>query len=131
MAELKGLYDAVMKLEIVNISLSPSDGDDPQLIFESLNSTGQDLKEADKIRNYVLMNMDSSSQEQFYKKYWEVLERKVPGESINDFIRYYLAVKNRDLSNMKKLYFTFKRYIEDNDLSKESVLEDMNGLCGF
>ena len=131
MAELKGLYDAVMKLEIVNISLSPSNGDDPQLIFESLNSTGQDLKEADKIRNYVLMNMDSSSQEQFYKKYWEVLERKVPGESINDFIRYYLAVKNRDLSNMKKLYFTFKRYIEDNDLSKESVLEDMIVYAGF
>ena len=75
--------------------------------------------------------MDSSSQEQFYKKYWEVLERKVPDESINDFIRYYLAVKNRDLSNMKKLYFTFKRYIEDNDLSKESVLEDMIVYAGF
>lgn len=59
--EIKGLYDAVMKLQIVNISLEPEHGDDPQLIFESLNSTGKDLEESDKIRNYVLMDMSAKN----------------------------------------------------------------------
>lgn len=61
--ELKGLYDSIMKLVIVNISLNPANGDDPQLIFESLNSTGLDLLESDKIRNYVLMNMSIKEQD--------------------------------------------------------------------
>lgn len=129
--ELTGLYDAIMKLAVVNISLFPPEGDDPQLIFESLNSTGQDLNESDKIRNYVLMNMNSIDQAQFYKKYWEVLERTVSRDDINNFIRYYLAVKNRALPNMKKLYFVFKHYIEDNGLSKEEVLKDMLVYVGF
>lgn len=125
-SEIKGLYDAIMKLMIVNISLNPHNGDDPQLIFESLNSTGLDLEEADKIRNYVLMKMSSTQQERIYKNYWEKLENQVSKEDINRFIRYYLAVKTRELSNESKLYFAFKAYREkNNDLQIEEILIDI------
>ena len=123
--EIKGLYDAIMKLMIVNISLNPSYGDDPQLIFESLNSTGLDLEEADKIRNYVLMKMPAQQQERIYRNYWEKLEQKVSKEDINKFIRHYLAVKTRDLANESKLYFVFKNYREHSTSSIENILSDM------
>lgn len=106
--EIEGLDNAITKLVIVSISLQPQNGDDPQLIFESLNSTGLDLEPADKIRNFVLMRMQSSEQERFYKKYWEPLESTVTRSDMNKFIRYYLAVKTRKLSDEKKLYFEFK-----------------------
>ena len=124
--DIKGLYDAIMKLMIVNISLNPHNGDDPQLIFESLNSTGLDLEEADKIRNYVLMKMSSTQQERIYKNYWEKLENQVSKDDINKFIRYYLAVKTRELANENKLYFAFKSYREKNiDLQIEDILKDI------
>lgn len=124
--DIKGLYDAIRKLIIVNISLNPHNGDDPQLIFESLNSTGLDLEEADKIRNYVLMKMPSAQQERIYKNHWEKLEKKVSKEDINKFIRHYLAVKTRELANENKLYFAFKSYREkNNSLQIEDILSDI------
>lgn len=124
--DIKGLYDAIMKLVIVNISLNPNNGDDPQLIFESLNSTGLDLEEADKIRNYVLMKMTSIQQERIYKIYWEKLENKVSKNDINKFIRHYLVVKTRELYNENKLYIAFKTYREKNhEHPIEDILSDM------
>lgn len=131
-AEIKGLYNAIRKLIIVNISLSPQHGDDPQLIFESLNSTGLDLEEADKIRNYVLMKLPSSQQERVYKNYWEKLESKVSKDDINKFIRYYLAFKTRELANENKLYFAFKNYREKNSSKQiEDVLSDILVFAEF
>lgn len=123
--ELDGVYEAIGKLDIVSISLQPLNGDDPQLIFESLNSTGLDLETADKIRNYVLMNMGHKEQEKFYKNYWEPLEQTVGHCDINKFIRYYMANKTRKLYDEKKLYFEFKYYCEANKLSIKSVFQDM------
>lgn len=130
--EIKGLYEAIKKLIIVNISLNPHNGDDPQLIFESLNSTGLDLEEADKIRNYVLMKMTSAQQERIYKNYWEKLESKVSKEDINKFIRHYLAVKTRELANENKLYFAFKGYREKNSIMQiEDILKDILTYAEF
>lgn len=125
--DIEGLYDAITKLIVVNISLKPQNGDDPQLIFESLNSTGIDLEESDKIRNYVLMKMEATRQEKVYKNYWEVLEKTVVKQDLNKFIRYYLAKKTRTLPDEKKLYFSFKAYREDKvaDESIETLLADM------
>lgn len=123
--EIKGLYDAIMKLQIVNISLEPEHGDDPQLIFESLNSTGRDLEESDKIRNYVLMDMSTENQERFYKKYWERLEKEISREEIDTFIRYYLAIKTRELANKNRLYFAFKSFKKDFNGDIEDILKDM------
>ena len=62
------LYEAVTKLEIINITLNQDDN--PQLIFESLNSTGVALREGDKIRNFILMGLPPKQQNDFYEKYW-------------------------------------------------------------
>ena len=66
------LFEAIKALMIINITVD--EDDDPQLIFESLNSTGVDLTEGDKIRNYVLMGQSPENQEAFYKKYWSKIE---------------------------------------------------------
>ena len=108
---LEGVYNAIGKLDIVSISLQPQNGDDPQLIFESLNSTGLDLETADKIRNYVLMNMKHREQEKFYKNYWEPLEKTVGHHDINKFIRYYLANKE-----------SRKLYDEKNCISSSNII---------
>ncbi len=129
--EIKGLYDAIMKLIIVNISLKPQDGDDPQLIFESLNSTGLGLDESDKIRNYVLMGMPAARQESFYKKYWEALEKLVPHNDMKIFIRYYLAVKTRDLFREDRLYFGFKNFRMHQVCTIEEIFEDILLYAGF
>lgn len=130
-AEIEGLDSAITKLVIVSISLQPQNGDDPQLIFESLNSTGLDLEPADKIRNFVLMRMQASEQERFYKKYWEPLESTVTRSEMNKFIRYYLAVKTRKLSDEKKLYFEFKFYQESSRKSIETIIVDMIEFANY
>lgn len=129
--EIEGLDSAITKLVIVSISLQPQNGDDPQLIFESLNSTGLDLEPADKIRNFVLMRMQASEQERFYKKYWEPLESIVTRSEMNKFIRYYLAVKIRKLSDEKKLYFEFKYYQESSKKSIETIIIDMIEFANY
>ena len=129
--QLAGIYSAIGKLDIVSISLQPQNGDDPQLIFESLNSTGLDLETADKIRNYVLMNMNHKEQEKFYKNYWEPLEKTVGDCDINKFIRYYLAIKTRKLYDEKKLYFEFKYYREGSQCSIDVILKDMIEYAGY
>lgn len=130
-AEIEGLDSAITKLVIVSISLQPQNGDDPQLIFESLNSTGLDLEPADKIRNFVLMRMQASEQERFYKRYWEPLESTVTRSEMNKFIRYYLAVKTRKLSDEKKLYFEFKYYQESSRKSIETIIVDMLEFANY
>lgn len=129
--KIKKLYDAIMKLVIVNISLQPHNGDDPQLIFESLNSTGLGLEESDKIRNFVLMKLDSAKQERIYKNYWEKLENKVSKNDLNRFIRYYLALKTRELANESKIYFAFKSFRDSQDCSIEDILSDMLRYADF
>lgn len=131
-AELEGLYEAITKLMIVNISLEPSKGDDPQLIFESLNSTGMDLDEADKIRNYVLMRLDSKEQEQVYKNYWEKLEEKINKQHLSKFLRYYIAQKTRSLPDEKKLYFAFKAFRDSKkEITIQEVLKDILRFAGY
>lgn len=76
--------------------------DDPQLIFESLNSTGVDLTAGDLIRNYILMDLEPLEQEQMYKKYWVEIE-KLTGD-IAEFVRNYLIFKLRIW--VKKMMFT-------------------------
>ena len=129
--ELLGLYEAVMKLEMVHVSLEPSKGDDPQLVFESLNSTGQKLLEGDKIRNYVLMNMTSSMQEKFYRKYWEPLEETITKNDIDKFVRYYLSAKNHELVSDRNIYFEFKAFAIHKGNDAEAILKDMLMYAGF
>ncbi len=117
------LYDAIQKLEIIHIALEPDHGDDPQLIFESLNSTGLALSESDKIRNYILMGLESEKQDEYYDKYWYKIENNTEKE-IDSFIRHYLTIKTNKISNFSKIYFAFKEYASlENDT--EALLKDI------
>ena len=123
--EIEALYNAITKLDIVCISLETDRGDDPQLIFESMNSTGQELEPSDKIRNYVLMGMSAKDQDKFYKGYWEPLEDAVDRKDITKFFRYYLDVKLRRNVAEKKLYTDFKLYRETCGLDMDELLSDI------
>ncbi|KPI48755.1 hypothetical protein IM33_16785 [Clostridioides difficile] len=117
------LFDAIQKLTIVEIELKNGE-DDPQLIFESLNSTGLDLSEADRVRNFVLMGKNSKLQEEFYNNYWYKIEKNT-SNNVSNFIRDYLTIKERNIPNKNKVYFSFKRYVLDNDIDIEILLKDL------
>ncbi|MDB0440176.1 DUF262 domain-containing protein [Clostridioides difficile] len=117
------LFDAIQQLTIVEIELKNGE-DDPQLIFESLNSTGLDLSEADRVRNFVLMGRNSKLQEEFYNNYWYKIEKNT-SNNVSSFIRDYLTIKERNIPNKNKVYFSFKRYVSDNDIDIEILLKDL------
>lgn len=117
------LFTAVCSLVIIDISLDPQK-DDAQLIFESLNSTGLDLSEGDKIRNFVLMGKEPDKQEQFYNKYWNKIEKDT-GYEVSDFVRYYLTVVLSKTPTIKEIYSVFKEYVEKNKIETEVLLQDM------
>lgn len=116
------LFDAICRLEIINITLNNEDN--PQLIFESLNSTGLDLSEGDKIRNYILMGLPKQKQDEYYEKYWNCIE-KCTKYDVSSFIRDYLSVKQLIIPSQKKVYINFKKYVEDSSLKIIEILEDL------
>lgn len=116
------LYAAIKKLEIICITLDPQDN--PQLIFESLNSTGLALSEGDKIRNFILMNLDPSDQSKYYTRYWAKIERCTQ-DNVSDFVRDYLSIKLRRQPKMSDVYRVFKDYADSNEIQLEDLLEDM------
>lgn len=102
----------VSKLIFVNIALDRQK-DNPQRIFESLNSTGLELSQADLIRNYILMGLPRREQEQVFRKFWEPIERNARNLEVNesrlsDFIRDYLTLKQKDIPNKGAVYAKFK-----------------------
>ena len=105
---LKGLS----KLMFVEVSLD-REKDDPQRIFESLNSTGLELAQADLIRNYILMGLNRRDQNKMYQNYWEIIEKLAKDETLNvsrvsEFIRDYLTLENKNIPNKGKVYLEFK-----------------------
>jgi len=120
---LKGLG----KLVFVEISLE-RDKDDPQKIFESLNSTGLDLSQSDLIRNYILMGLTHRDQTDVYNNFWKQIELNATHEETNtnrvsDFIRDFLTFENRDIPNKGKVYQEFKkRYPITDAKTLEKVL---------
>ncbi|KSU64622.1 hypothetical protein AS034_01950 [[Bacillus] enclensis] len=126
---LNKLYHGINKLIVVDISLD-RDHDNPQLIFESLNSTGLELSQADLIRNYVLMKLEPKEQELLYKNYWYPMEKGFGNyneSSIFDrFMRDYLTLKTGRIPNIKKVYSEFKEYASrQNDSTIEDILRDI------
>src|SRR6266566_8079644 len=107
------LYIGLSKLIIVDIALTQGQ-DNPQLIFESLNSTGMDLSQADLIRNYVLMGLDNEDQDRLYKYYWYPMEqsfRHTDGSYHFDrFMRDYLTFKQGSIPNIDEVYISFKSF---------------------
>ena len=116
------LYDAICCLEIINIRLDMEDN--PQLIFESLNSTGLDLSEGDKIRNFILMGLPAKEQDEYYEKYWNRIEICTKYE-VSAFIRDYLSVKQQAIPQQSKIYINFKSFVELGGIQTEPLLMEM------
>ena len=121
------LYESIFRLEIIDIFLDKEDN--PQFIFESLNSTGLDLTEADKIRNFILMGLDAKKQEEYYETYWNKIE-KFTAYNVSGFIRNYLTLIQKKIPNINNVYFTFKEYVlEKMNIESaencETILKDM------
>jgi len=113
--DLKAVYEGVRKLIIIDIVLNPQ-ADDPQLIFESLNSKGTELSQADLIRNYVLLGQEPDLQNRLYKTYWYPMEQSFGTEyakRFDSFIRDYLTLKTQQIPNKRQVYESFKRYVAD------------------
>jgi len=117
------LFETIKKLEVINIKLD--EDDDPQLIFESLNSTGLDLSEADKIRNYLLMSLAPAEQDDLYTRYWNPIEESTKYDP-SPFVRDYLTMKQGKIGRIDKIYFIFKEYAENEMASRAELLEEMH-----
>ena len=131
--QIDEIYAGIFKLSLVSISLD-KDSDNPQMIFESMNSTGKDLSQTDLLCNYLLMDLTPEKQTRLYKTYWKPME-ELFGEDIykNDvnkfdyFIRDFLTLK-RDtgyICKINNVYENFKRYYLDNNCEKFAVLKDL------
>ncbi|BDI33996.1 hypothetical protein CCAX7_60470 [Capsulimonas corticalis] len=131
--DLDTLFLGVRKLMLVDISLDRSH-DNPQLIFESLNSTGLDLSQADLIRNFVLMGQEPTKQTDLYQDYWYPMERSF-GQSdasglFDRFMRDYLTIKMGRIPNMDEVYTEFKGYVQtQSSLSIEDVVKDVSAYA--
>lgn len=126
------LISAIERLTVIDIRLDSKDN--PQLIFESLNSCGKDLEEADKVRNYLLMSLSTNEQEEYYRSYWSKIEKLTDNDKRGDdekndeltkFIRDYLTIENGAISNIEDLYFDFKSYDEGRQIERKTLLERM------
>ena len=113
------LFEAIKKLLIVDIRLDGND-DDPQLIFESLNSTGLNLTQADLVRNFILMGKSKDLQEMLYNTFWRPIEDNTRDNRLDSFIRDFLTFKERVIPNKDKIYVSFKKYVKRNYLSSDS-----------
>ncbi len=121
--ELNDILDGIKKLEMVEIVLDKSQGDEPQKIFESINSTGLELSLADLIRNYLLM--DDNNQDQLYENYWSVIEKNVGYRNLGDFVINFLNSQISKSVNSKNAYRLFKEHCEENNYTHEDVLKEL------
>lgn len=116
------LKNAIEKLMIIDIKLGRDD--DAQRIFESLNSTGLDLNEGDKIRNFILMGLDPDEQERCYEEYWNEIEKNT-GFDVSGFARDWLAAIRRKTPAIKKVYTVFKDYVKSQGFDTEKLLAEL------
>lgn len=121
--ELNDILNGIKKLEIVEIILDKLQGDEPQKIFESINSTGLELSLADLIRNYLLM--DDDRQDELYEDYWLEIEKNVGYRNLGDFVINFLNSQISKSVNSKNAYRLFKEHCEENNLTHEDTLKKL------
>ena len=133
------VWDGIQRLEIVAITLAQGQ-DNPQLIFESMNSTGKDLSTADLVRNFVLMGLPMDEQEDLYANYWRKIEETLGADSydevFDEFLRNWLTVIYAPAPiNMRDVYRLFKRHVSDNGYDKSGqmavLLKEIRRYAGY
>ncbi len=129
--KLETIFKGLEKLTIVWISLGKKD--DPQLVFESMNSKGMELAQTDLIRNYIVMETEIEKKEGFYNKYWRAMEEdfKQNKKLFDRFVRHYLTLKTREIPNINKVYVALKDYRQKEGIGIEDLLKDLQKYCGY
>ena len=128
--DITSLCRGLEKLILVDISLN-REHDNPQLIFESMNSTGLELSQADLIRNFVLMGLEPSHQERLYREYWRPMElafgQDAYGKQFDGFMRHYLTLRTGDIPKIGQVYEEFKLFARTwEHPSIDSLLADLH-----
>ncbi len=134
--DLTTVCRGIAKLMIVDIALS-RDQDNPQLIFESMNSTGRALSQADLIRNFVLMGLEPNQQENLYETHWRPMEvafgQAAYGKQFDKFMRHYLTLKTGEIPNIRAVYETFKGHARSPDVTAggmDTLVADIHKYAG-
>lgn len=125
------------KLVVVDIALS-RDQDNPQLIFESMNSTGRELSQADLIRNFILMGLEPTLQTRLYEQFWRPMEVSFGQEAYNthfdSFMRHYLTVKTGEIPRLDDVYEAFKGHARSPkvaDAGVEALVKDIRDFARY
>lgn len=132
--ELEAICEGLAKLIIVEISLDRSQ-DNPQLIFESMNSTGLELSQADLIRNYLLMGQEPQEQTELYNSYWRPME-KAFGQSayvahFDPFMRHYLTAKTGEIPTVREVYAVFKAFAHGYAADTTALVKDIHAYATY
>ena len=132
--DLVPLCNGLAKLMVVDISLS-RDQDNPQLIFESMNSTGRELSQADLIRNFVLMRLDPEHQRRLYEDYWRPMElafgQAAYGQHFDGFMRHFLTVKTDEIPKVREVYKAFKAHARKPEIVEHGIDELVADVANF
>ena len=134
---LAPLCKGLAKLAIVDIALS-RDQDNPQLIFESMNSTGRELSQADLIRNFILMGLDPVHQTRLYEEHWQPMEIAFGQEAydthFDGFMRHYLTFKTGEIPNVRAVYEAFKGHARSPEVATagvDTLVADIHTFAGY
>lgn len=132
--ELEAICKGVAKLVIVDVSLDRAH-DNPQLIFESMNSTGRELSQADLVRNFILMGLEPKLQTELYKTYWRPMEKGFGQAAysvhFDAFMRHYLTAKTGDIPNVREVYIAFKSYARNLSGNTRDLVADIHAYAGY
>jgi uncharacterized protein with ParB-like and HNH nuclease domain len=135
--DFAGVCNGLAKLVVVDIALN-RDQDNPQLIFESMNSTGRELSQADLIRNFILMGLEPMLQTQLYEQFWRPMEVAFGQEAYNThfdaFMRHYLTVKTGEIPRLDEVYEAFKGHARSPETAKagvEGLVKDIRDFARY
>lgn len=132
--ELEAICQGLAKLVIVDVSLDRAQ-DNPQLIFESMNSTGLELSQADLIRNYILMGLEPKLQTELYKTYWRPMERAFGQAAyvvhFDAFMRHYLTAKTGEIPNVREVYVAFKSFARGLKGDIRDLVTDIHAYASY
>ncbi len=136
--DITPLCNGLAKLMIVDIALS-RDQDNPQLIFESMNSTGRELSQADLIRNFILMGLEPAQQTQLYEEHWRPMEvafgQEAYGSHFDRFMRHYLTLRTGEIPNVRAVYEAFKSHARSPQIAAASgvdaLVAEIHSYAGY
>lgn len=133
-SELEAICQGLAKLVIVDVSLDRSQ-DNPQLIFESMNSTGLELSQADLIRNFILMGLEPKLQTELYKTYWRPMEKSFGQAAyvvhFDPFMRHYLTTKTGEIPNVREVYVAFKAFARSFNGNIPDLVADIHAYANY